>query len=141
MSSRKKEVEGLPKIKEISTFQGKSEALRAHSSPSMSLPPPACRPMAPPPIKDLSDSCIPLTITESTCAIAISRLDLACGVNGVSYAIIAAIQRANPKLLPTLFSNIHRYGTFQRAWKLSMCIPIPKPNRTDTINLEHLRAR
>lgn len=46
--------------------------------------------------------------------------------------MVSAIQRADPELLPALFSNLLRHGIFPPAWKLSKCVPIRKPGRTDT---------
>lgn len=66
-------------------------------------------------------------------------MDSAVGADDVSYCMVAAIQSADPELLPKLFGELLYQAVFPKQWKEARCVPIPKQDKTDASNPSNLK--
>ena len=59
------------------------------------------------------------------------RYGSAVGPDGISYSTLQQADRADPYILPTLFTALLRFGVHPREWKGANCVITPKKGKSD----------
>ncbi|KAH0605310.1 uncharacterized protein H6S33_004532 [Morchella sextelata] len=121
----------IPTIQGEETFAGKCQALRAQLFPSKRTSPDHPPLNIRPPSFDLRDTFDIVTPEELKKAIDSCTVHSATGPDGIPYTFIKAIIKANTTLIQYMFSAMLRHGVNPAEWKITKCIPIPKPGKAN----------
>lgn len=137
---KRKNKTAMPDIQDTSTFQGKYDALQSSFFPAnVVTPPPLPEGFLPPETKDLSNTFHAVSAATIARILRKSRTDLATGPDLISYRMIRCLTETHPQVLADLFTNLLRQAAFPDNWKITKCVPIPKPGKTDLRSPKSLR--
>lgn len=140
VAGKKKATHSLPGIQGVADLQGKCAILRDAFFPAnVDIPDPLPPGFLPESLGDISDTHRTIEANEVNCYLRPARKYSAYRADGTTYEILTQIANVRQSLLATLLDALLRYGVFPPAWKHVICVPIPKPGRTDLTNPAKIR--
>lgn len=113
MVHKQKNRRALPDIPDLSTFQGKCEALSGASFPAnVDIPLPIVSGYFPLCSQDHGNTFHPVSANAINKILQNSQLDSATGVDQISYHVIRTLTEQRPQLLTDIYYNLLKHDMF-----------------------------